>query len=367
MTRKHPLSDLDADIRDHIEREAQENVERGMSPDDARYAALRKFGNVTLAREHTRMVWIPTWLDQLRQDLRHTIRTLRSARGIHRHGPAFAGTRYRCERRNLFAGRPGRAARPPGEGARASRSAGLERQPARHRMGHRQPHVIPALPRPARGRALLRRRFLSPSDDRELLDRTATRARSRRDRVGFIFFSARRTCQARSTHRAIGRSSAWRPSGGGALPPFLADPFRGRGGRHRTESPRQQLSDDGYRCRASRIRRSRSARHSRTLASGHDDRAGGSDRCQLESSARSARCVDEHIRAAQAADDGSGRQEPRSSPGSPRCSLPTCTARGFRTSARINGAPTSHQPSTCCLRLGACRGFAGNSNSRCGC
>jgi hypothetical protein len=57
--RNHPLSDLDADIRDHIEPETQKNIERGMSPEDARYAALRKFGNVTLAREDTRAVWIP--------------------------------------------------------------------------------------------------------------------------------------------------------------------------------------------------------------------------------------------------------------------------------------------------------------------
>ena len=68
--KKHPLADLDADIRDHIERETQDNIARGMSPEDARYAALRKFGNVTLASEEVRAVWIPVWLDQFRQDVR---------------------------------------------------------------------------------------------------------------------------------------------------------------------------------------------------------------------------------------------------------------------------------------------------------
>ena len=45
--RKRMMDDLDQDIRDHIERETQDNIERGMPPEEARYAALRKFGNVT--------------------------------------------------------------------------------------------------------------------------------------------------------------------------------------------------------------------------------------------------------------------------------------------------------------------------------
>jgi hypothetical protein len=69
--KKRPLVDLDTDIRDHIDRETQDNIDRGMRPEEARYAALRKFGNVTQAQEDTRVVWIPMWLDQLRQDLRH--------------------------------------------------------------------------------------------------------------------------------------------------------------------------------------------------------------------------------------------------------------------------------------------------------
>ena len=73
---KHPLSDLDGEIRDHIERETDDNIARGMPPRDARHAALRKFGSVTLAQEDARAVWIPVWLDQLRQDLRYGIRML---------------------------------------------------------------------------------------------------------------------------------------------------------------------------------------------------------------------------------------------------------------------------------------------------
>ena len=74
--RRRMLKDLDQDIRDHIAIETQENIERGMSPDEARTWALRKFGNVTRVKEETREVWSFIWFEQFWADVSFGIRAL---------------------------------------------------------------------------------------------------------------------------------------------------------------------------------------------------------------------------------------------------------------------------------------------------
>src|SRR5271157_556165 len=75
-------SDLDDELRFHVEMRARDNVTSGMSDGEARYAAHRAFGNLTLVREETRDMWGFTWLERLGQDVRYGLRVLAKNRGF---------------------------------------------------------------------------------------------------------------------------------------------------------------------------------------------------------------------------------------------------------------------------------------------
>jgi len=69
-------ADLDDELRSHIEFAAEESRKRGLSPDEARSAALREFGGVTQIRERYRTQRGLPWLEVLAQDLRFAMRML---------------------------------------------------------------------------------------------------------------------------------------------------------------------------------------------------------------------------------------------------------------------------------------------------
>ena len=80
--RERMMKDLEEDIREHIETETQDNIARGMPPEEAHYAAIRKFGNVMRVEEDTRDVWSFVWLEQFGQDIHYAFRMLRKSRGF---------------------------------------------------------------------------------------------------------------------------------------------------------------------------------------------------------------------------------------------------------------------------------------------
>ncbi len=73
--------DLADEIQSHIEIEIDENIERGMSPTEARRAARLKFGSIATAREESREAWGFVWLETLWRDVRLGARVLARRRG----------------------------------------------------------------------------------------------------------------------------------------------------------------------------------------------------------------------------------------------------------------------------------------------
>src|SRR5277367_6409915 len=81
--RKGPLDrELDAEMASHMEMAVEENIRRGMNPEEALRQAMVRFGGVQQAREQQREARGLPWADVLMQDLRFTFRTLGRDRGF---------------------------------------------------------------------------------------------------------------------------------------------------------------------------------------------------------------------------------------------------------------------------------------------
>lgn len=67
---------LDNELQFHLEQQTAENLAAGMSEEEARYAAMRIFGNTSVVKEETRDTWGWITLEQIAQDLRCGLRAL---------------------------------------------------------------------------------------------------------------------------------------------------------------------------------------------------------------------------------------------------------------------------------------------------
>src|SRR5690348_208325 len=78
-----PEVEVDDELQFHLEERVAKNIANGMSPEDARRAALARFGDVVGVRDECAQLLAQDrkaearrdWLDDLRQDLRFALRS----------------------------------------------------------------------------------------------------------------------------------------------------------------------------------------------------------------------------------------------------------------------------------------------------
>lgn len=79
VRRRKAETDLDDELRDHFNQEVERNLREGLPPEEARFAAQRLMGSISLYKDECRDERGAAWLEDLRRDLRYALYMMRRA------------------------------------------------------------------------------------------------------------------------------------------------------------------------------------------------------------------------------------------------------------------------------------------------
>src|SRR5215470_18676457 len=82
LRRSQVEQELDEELRYHLDRQIEEHIARGLTPEQARYAALAAMGGVERRKEECRDTWRVRLLEDLARDVHFGLRTLRKSPGF---------------------------------------------------------------------------------------------------------------------------------------------------------------------------------------------------------------------------------------------------------------------------------------------
>src|SRR5260221_373026 len=68
--------DLDRELQFHLDQEIEKNVCLGLTPSEARSAALRRLGGIAQIQEECRDMRLTTYIENFASDLQYAVRTL---------------------------------------------------------------------------------------------------------------------------------------------------------------------------------------------------------------------------------------------------------------------------------------------------
>lgn len=79
---KKDETDLEREMRSDLELEEEEQLDKGLPPEEANHAARRAFGNETTIKEQVREAWGWAPFERLAQDSRYAVRPVRRNPGF---------------------------------------------------------------------------------------------------------------------------------------------------------------------------------------------------------------------------------------------------------------------------------------------